>query len=187
MLCSASLLKRRAWWALNQPENAGRVGEGRGGAEGSPELPACGAGVREQRCVQLRQPLAGFSSWGCSLKAKFGRGVLQHSCRAGCCLSLAMRIWGFPSPRVSSQPRVSGWLHSRMAQLDVCRHCDSPTGWGKPPSLSALYLRCLSFASLQLFNTKGTATAQTLYTHPLPRWLERTVRQEPCRTAAPQR
>lgn len=38
------------------------------------------------------------------------------------CLTLSTSICPFLSPRVSSHPRVSGWLCSGMAQLHVCRH-----------------------------------------------------------------
>lgn len=63
-----------------------------------------------------------------------------------------MRIWGFPPPRVSSQPRISVWLRSGVAQLDVRGLRDAPSARGKTPPLPAIYLLCLSVAPLQLFN-----------------------------------
>lgn len=105
--------------------------------------------------------------------------------------ALAVGIWGFPS-----SPRFLPARHF----WDGIAGCPQPSPrthrLGKNRRLSLLviyfifiYPCCfifgLSFASLQHFNTEGTATAGTLY--PDRRWLGRTGRREPCRTAAPRR
>lgn len=117
------------------------------------------------------QPLAGFSSWGCSLKkAKFRRGPL----RCGC-LTLVHQYLAFPlSPCFSSHPRVSGWLCSGMAQLDVRRHRDAPT--------DAVPLCCLFALLIVRFSpalkTPERTTTQPLELRPRGRW-QRDARQEP--------
>lgn len=118
-----------------QPENAGGVQEPRAAPSSLP----VGARAREQCCVQLHSLLLAFPAGDALQKAKFGRGLLQRVC-----LTLATRIWHFPSPHVSSHPRVSGWLRSGMAQLDVCRHRDAPTDAVPLSCLFALLIVCFS-------------------------------------------
>lgn len=153
------------------PTRKCRRGWGSWGAEGSPELPACRARARDQRHVQLREPLAGFSGWGVSLKGRVWDGSAHWG------FSPTMRIWGFPSPLVSSQSRVPGWLRSGMAQLDVCRIAT--------PGKTTLSLCCL-FALLSIRFSPSLKTPREPH-QPLTAPVRGGQRGRSCRTAPLQR
>lgn len=111
-----------------QPENTGMM------EELSPELPARWSRGEGAVPCPAAQPLAGFFSWGCSLKSKVWEGTAP--------------VW-LPHPRhqdlaVSSHPCVSGWLRSGMPQLGVCRHRHSPTATVPLCCLFALLIVCFS-------------------------------------------
>lgn len=101
------------------------------------------------------QPLAGFSSWGCSLKSKVWWE--DHSSVAA---SPSPRVFGsfllpvFPPIPIFLADFAPGW-HSWMSAGIIATH--PPT-----PSLSAVYLLCLLFASPQPLNTGGEGN------HPAP-------------------
>jgi len=142
VLCSASLLERRAWWALNRPENAGL---GQEGTRGQPQAPRL-RGRGEEAALH---PAAAAPRWLFQPGMLIQKQSLGEERSGMAILQGAASPWpggsgGFLlSPHFSpSQPRVSGWLPSGMAQLDVCRHRDAPAGRGKN-AVSPCYLFAL--------------------------------------------
>lgn len=79
---------------------------------------------------------------------------------------LAVRIWGFfLLPVFSPGDGAAGCLPASPRSPRLGKNT-VPVSLSLSLCFSATYSFCLPFASLQLFNTEGTATARTLYSRP---------------------
>lgn len=140
MLCSASLLKRRARGALSDPKM--QAGWGRCGDEGSSLLAGPGR--------ELRQPLAGSSSWEWALKSQLWEENAP----------VARRIWG-----VSFSPCFLPGSCFWLALLqDGTSGCAQASWWGK-----TLYLLIVCYSPALKHQGDGNNTS------PLSPWLEHGV------------